>query len=311
MTLCKTAHTLQIRSTPPPPPLRPRPIPSYSTAKATVKIKSMATERTVAVSSPSPRTTTWSSGFDTRVSLVLALASQASSQSQRLLFDLANETAKYVFPKRFEPRNLEEALMTVPDLETIKFKVLRRGDQYEIREVEPYFVAETVMPGKTGFDFYGASQSFNILAEYLFGKNTEVEKMEMTTPVLTSKTQSDGEKMEMTTPVITNKMEDQDKWKMSFVMPSKYGPNLPLPKDRSVRIKEVPRQVVAVTAFPGFVTDDEVKQRDLKLRDALENDVQFRVKEGASVEVAQYNPPFTLPFKRRNEIALEVERREE
>lgn len=26
------------------------------------------------------------------------------------------------------------------------------------------------MPGKTGFDFNGASQSFNVLAEYLFGK---------------------------------------------------------------------------------------------------------------------------------------------
>ncbi len=35
---------------------------------------------------------------------------------------------------------------------------------------QPYFVAETTMPGKTGFDFNGASQSFNVLAEYLFGK---------------------------------------------------------------------------------------------------------------------------------------------
>lgn len=26
------------------------------------------------------------------------------------------------------------------------------------------------MPGKTGFDFSGASQGFNVLAEYLFGK---------------------------------------------------------------------------------------------------------------------------------------------
>lgn len=26
------------------------------------------------------------------------------------------------------------------------------------------------MPGKSGFDFGGASQSFNVLAEYLFGK---------------------------------------------------------------------------------------------------------------------------------------------
>lgn len=36
--------------------------------------------------------------------------------------------------------------------------------------LQPYFVAETTMPGKTGFDFNSASQSFNVLAEYLFGK---------------------------------------------------------------------------------------------------------------------------------------------
>lgn len=29
------------------------------------------------------------------------------------------------------------------------------------------------MPGKSGFDFYGASRSFNTLAEYLFGKVVE------------------------------------------------------------------------------------------------------------------------------------------
>lgn len=248
------------------------------------------------------------SPFDARFSLVVALTAQTLSLSQRLLMDLATETAKYVIPRRFESRNLEEALMAVPDLETVNFVILSRTDQYEIREVEPFFIAETTMPGKYGFDFNGASQSFNVLAEYLFGKNTMKESMEMTTPVFTRKTQSDGERMEMTTPVITRKLEDQDKWQMSFVMPSKYGANLPLPKDSSVRIREVPRKIVAVAAFSGFVTDDEVTRRELKLRDALKNDPEFQVKEGASVEVAQYNPPFTLPFTRRNEIALEVER---
>ncbi|KAG5083950.1 hypothetical protein JHK82_054116 [Glycine max] len=227
------------------------------------------------------------SPFESRISLIFALASQANSLSQRLLADVAAETAKYVFPKRFESRNLEEALMSVPDLETVDFKVLSRMDQYEIREVEPYFVAETTMPGKSGFDFNGASRSFNALAEYLFGKNTTKEKMEMTTPVFTSKNQSDGVKMDMTTPVLTTKMEDQDNWKMSFVMPSKYGANLPLPKDSSVRIKEVPRKIVAVVSFSGFVNDEEIKQRELKLRDALKSDSQFEIKEGTSVEVAQ------------------------
>lgn len=43
-----------------------------------------------------------------------------------------------------------------------------------------------------------------------------------------------------------------DNWTMSFVMPSKYGANLPLPKDPSVRIKEVPHKIVAITAFSGL-----------------------------------------------------------
>ncbi|KAB2631759.1 heme-binding-like protein [Pyrus ussuriensis x Pyrus communis] len=272
---------------------------------------SMATDRAAAVPSPPQQRRRTMSALEARVSLVAALANQASSLSQRLLLELATETAKYVFPKQFEARTLEEALMAVPDIETVKFKVLSRRDQYEIREIEPYIIAETTMPGKTGFDFNGASQSFNVLAEYLFGKNTTKEKMEMTTPVYTRKVQSDGEKMEMTTPVITKRLGDQDKWQMSFVIPSKYGANTPLPKDPSVRIEEVPRKVVAVVAFSGFVTNEEVKKRESKLREALKNDGQFQVKEGTSVEVAQYNPPFTLPFQRRNEISLEVESKEE
>ncbi|CAL5419703.1 unnamed protein product [Camellia sinensis] len=275
-----------------------------SISTTTTTIKSMINDRS---SQRRPRL----SALEARVSLVFALAAQTSALSQRLLMDLATETAKYVNPKRFESRNLEEALMAVPDLETVEFKVLSRRDQYEIREVEPYFIAETTMPGKYGFDFNGASQSFNVLAEYLFGKNTTKDRMEMTTPVFTRKTQSDGEKMEMTTPVITRKLEDEEKWQMSFVMPSKYGSNLPLPKDPSVKIKEVPKKIVAVAAFSGFVTDEEVTRRESILRDALKNDPQFQVKEDALVEVAQYNPPFTLPFTRRNEIVLELERKSE
>ncbi|MBA0721863.1 hypothetical protein Golax_009367, partial [Gossypium laxum] len=73
-------------------------------------LKSMAptVSRTTTLAPPQRRTM---SAFEARISLVFALASQASSVSQRLLMDLASETAKYVFPKRFESQNLEEALM--------------------------------------------------------------------------------------------------------------------------------------------------------------------------------------------------------
>ncbi|KAL5760119.1 hypothetical protein ACOSQ2_018957 [Xanthoceras sorbifolium] len=96
--------------------------------------------------------------------------------------------------------------------------------------------------------------SMSWLSTYL---NTKKEKMEMTTPVLTRK--ADGEKMEMTTPVITKRLQDQEKWQMSFVMPAKYGADLPLPKDPSVRIKEVPSKVVAVIAFSDKL-DKRVKR---------------------------------------------------
>uniref|UniRef100_A0A0D9VGN0 Carbonic anhydrase n=2 Tax=Leersia perrieri TaxID=77586 RepID=A0A0D9VGN0_9ORYZ len=195
--------------------------------------------------------------------------------------------------------------MSVPDLETVPFRVLKREAEYEIREVESYYVVETTMPGRTGFDFNGSSQSFNVLASYLFGKNMTSEQMEMTTPVFTRKGEPSGEKMDMTTPVITKKSANENKWKMSFVLPSKYGRDLPLPKDPSVTIKEVPAKIVAVAAFSGLVTDDDVSQRESKLRDALQKDSQFLAKDDTVVEIAQYNPPFTLPFTRRNEIALE------
>lgn len=37
----------------------------------------------------------------------------------------------------------------------------------------------------------------------------------------------------------------------------------------------------------GFVTDEEVKQRESKLCQALKSDRKFKAKEGASVEIAQ------------------------
>ncbi|CAH1440858.1 unnamed protein product [Lactuca virosa] len=78
-------------------------------------------------------------------------------------------------------------------------------------------------------------------------------------------------------------LEDEDKSKMSFVMPSKYGFKLPLPKKSVVTIKEMLGRTVAVVAFSGFVTDEDVVHRESTLRNNLKSDSQYKVKSGASV----------------------------
>ncbi|KAH7315409.1 hypothetical protein KP509_21G048000 [Ceratopteris richardii] len=237
---------------------------------------------------------------NSRVSLLLALSNQVALQVQKNVQSFASEAIKYVNPRRGEARSLEEALMSVPDLETISYRVLKREKNYE-----SYVVAETLMPGYKGFDFYGASEGFNTLAAYLFGKNLKREEMEMTTPVLVSRIQSEGEKMEMTTPVISQQ-DDTGRWKMAFVMPSKYGESLPLPIDDSITIRRVPSKMTAVSVFSGFVTDDIALIKEQELRKLIESDTMLQVKDSAEAEVSQYNPPFTPPFMRRNEISLEV-----
>ncbi|XP_078434884.1 SOUL heme-binding family protein [Wolffia australiana] len=269
----------------------------------------MAGQRCVAsfaAMAPAPRKQR-PSPVETRLSLVAAIAAQTLSLSQRVLGEVLTGVAKggaRPSSKFGTPRNLEELLMSVPELETVDFEVIKRTADYEIRQVQPFFVAETTMPGRTGFDLGGSGQTFNVLAGYIFGKNTAKEQMEMTTPVLTRQ----GEKMEMTTPVVTQAGRD-GAWRMSFVLPSKYGADLPLPNDPTVRIRQVPARIVAVSAFSGFVTDEVAKEKERALRAALTADSEFQVKESTSVEVAQFNPPFTLPFTRRNEVSLEVEKK--
>jgi hypothetical protein len=89
-------------------------------------------------------------------------------------------------------------------------------DDFEVRNYEPVLVAQTIVPG----DYRAAGDAaFKRLADYIFGKNTTSEKMDMTAPVIQKE---QGEKMEMTAPVLQR--PEGEGWLMQFVMPSKYTP---------------------------------------------------------------------------------------
>jgi len=138
----------------------------------------------------------------------------------------------------------------------------------------------------------GAS-SFGALAGYLFGKNQEAKSMAMTTPVLT--------------------VGDGDEKEMSFVMPSNFWEegsldNAPKPlKDSLVELKREEGGTRAVIMFGGFAVKAELQSRKQQLLEGLESDVEWVKESGDSpITLAQYNDPFTPPWKRRNEVSIPV-----
>ena len=115
-----------------------------------------------------------------------------------------------------------------------------------------------------------------------------------------------SEKIAMTAPV-TMERGDNGRWKMGFSMPADYTMDtLPLPLDKRVTLVEILSKTVAVIRFSGLFGDEE--RRSIKtdtLMKWLAEKKRYRVI--GQPFYAGYDPPFTLPFLRRNEVLIEVQ----
>jgi hypothetical protein len=132
------------------------------------------------------------------------------------------------------------------------------------------------------------------------------EKIAMTAPVITTGTGGEPEPVAMTAPVITDDQQAPGKVTMQFLLPSKYTKveEAPRPTDERVVIREVPERKFGVARFSGVATDKTVREKAEGLKAALEKD-GYAIK-GPFV-LARYNPPFTLPPLRTNEVMFPVE----
>ena len=146
----------------------------------------------------------------------------------------------------------------------------------------------------------GAS-SFGALAGYLFGKNDQSTAMKMTTPVFTT---NPGE--------VSSEPNQQDEQNMEFVLPSNYWgtENLskaPKPLESSgVTLQERESETRAVLMFSGYASKKEAEKRKKELLSSLsKSDSKWRPIED-SLTLAQYNDPFTVPWRRVNEVSVSV-----
>lgn len=186
--------------------------------------------------------------------------------------------------------------------ETPKYDVLLSEMDKEIRAYGPSNVATTVVQGDYG---KAVNEAFRILAGYIFGANEKKTSISMTAPVLI-KSPSEGEKIEMGAPVMHSPSEQG--WVMAFMMPSKYNlQDLPLPRDPRVKLEQVSARTLGVIRYRGSRSEHTNQKKAEELRAWLEKVPGYEIVAGPFF--AGYDPPWTLPFLRRNEMMFELRRK--
>jgi hypothetical protein len=202
--------------------------------------------------------------------------------------------------------------LSVRTVEEPRYDVVQATEEYEIRQYASYIIAETTVSGAQDRD-EAARKGFPIVAGYIFGDNTSKDTIAMTVPVNTEAggsekiamtTPVNTEKIAMTVPVNTAQEKTEGTYKVSFVMPRAYTlETLPTPNDTRVVLKEMPARTVAVKRFTWSAGEAAIEKHEKALLAALARD---GVETVGAVNVARYNPPWTIPFMLRNEVQVEV-----
>jgi hypothetical protein len=90
-------------------------------------------------------------------------------------------------------------------------------------------------------------------------------------------------------------------------MPAKYTrETLPRPNNPAVQIVELPGETMAVLRFSNSRSTDAVAKQTASLLRAVETS---RWAAAGAPVTWLYDPPWTLPFFRRNEVAVPVKQR--
>jgi hypothetical protein len=179
--------------------------------------------------------------------------------------------------------------------------VERLGDAIEIRSYGPRLAVETTVES---LDSHAAENAaFRLLLGYIAGANRGSARFAMTAPVEQT---SQPSLIAMTAPVeITGKQSNRVS--MRFFLPGAVAAKgAPEPLDNRVRIVEVAPSILAVLRFSGGLTEDVEARRSKELLDEV---LRSRWKEAGTPFLLAYDPPFTVPFLRRNEVAVAVTQR--
>lgn len=181
-------------------------------------------------------------------------------------------------------------------IEEPQYQVLEQTGGFELRQYQPYIVAETLVEGD--FTEVG-NEGFRRLFDYIQGKNRPQKHIPMTAPVTQ---EAASEKIPMTAPVGQEKAAG--KWRITFVMPASYTiATLPEPLDPRIKLTEIPRRLMAVHRYSGTWSRKRYEAKEVQLREFIK---EKGLKAVGEPLWARYNPPLMPWFLRRNEIMIPV-----
>jgi hypothetical protein len=185
---------------------------------------------------------------------------------------------------------METAMAT----EEPKYEVLISQAPFELRVYAPTLIAQTFVEGDMD---EASNKGFRLIADFIFGNNLAVgsdkaAKIAMTAPVTLEPQSSHLD-------IAQTKL-----WRIHFVMPSQYTlATIAKPNNSAVTLQELPRKYFVVNRYTGFNTMARVQE---KTNDTLAWAQQQSLKLAGMPQLSRYDPPWTLPMFRRNEIMVEV-----
>jgi len=166
-------------------------------------------------------------------------------------------------------------------VEIASYEVLEKEDALELRHYERLVLVTTAMPS----GMHDQRDPFYKLFDYISGKNESTKEIPMTAPVFMAQA-------------------DKTTEFMSFVLPESFSiETAPLPKDPAVKLEEIVNYTVAAITFSGSLNQDNINTHKIILEEWIAR--KGFEKRGAA-KAAGYNPPFTIPALRRNEVLIPV-----
>jgi effector-binding domain-containing protein len=162
------------------------------------------------------------------------------------------------------------------------YRIIKSDNKIEIREYPELIVAEVNVKGER---YQSINDGFRLLANYIFGNNKSNQTIAMTAPV--------------------QQQEIKEGWVVRFIMPPEFTlSSLPQPNNHAVSFSLIKSKKYIVIRFSGFNSDNNIQSHTKMLLNYIQKN---NLKTIGEPIMAFYNPPWILPFLRRNEIIIELQ----